>query len=353
MNKKIIFCGGGTLGPVTPLLAIIEAWQRKDSSVKFVFVGTPHGPERELMEKEGIKFYSLPVAKLVRYPSLDWLWLPFRFVAAKWVAWSILKKEKPNLIISAGGFTAVPLILVGWFLKIPAWIHQQDVRPILSNKITAPFAKLITVAWSKSLKDFPKAKLIGNPSRLSFLKTSKEEAIGFFSLNKNKPTVLILGGGTGSVWLNERAAEISDELINLANVIHLTGKGKMIEHLKHLGGDYKVFELLTEEMPLAFAAADLVVCRAGMGTITELAATKKAAIIIPLPNSPQEDNVEVLRDAAIILEQEKTSSVDLLIKIKSLLSNKQEMKNLGENLGKVLKTDVALEMVGLGERVER
>lgn len=347
VGHKIMFCGGGTLGPVTPLLAIIEEWRRKDSSARFVFVGTPHGPERELMAREHIEFHCLPMAKFPRYPSLEWLTLPFRLVAALYAAWRILKKEKPALIVSAGGYTSVPLIIIGWFQKIPSLVHQQDIRPLLSNKIIAPFASVITVAWNKSLSGFSKGKLLGNPVRLSFLQTSREEALKHFGLNENKPTILFLGGGTGSLWLNKCVSEIIDELLARANVIHLTGKGKMVE--KKSVGDYHVFELLTDEMPLAFAAADLVVCRAGMATITELAATKKAAIIVPLPNSPQEDNAAVLDGAVVVLKQAETAPADLLKEIFRLLDNPSVRVELGENLSKLLKTEVAGEMMEIGQ----
>jgi UDP-N-acetylglucosamine--N-acetylmuramyl-(pentapeptide) pyrophosphoryl-undecaprenol N-acetylglucosamine transferase len=342
-----MFCGGGTLGPVTPLLAIIEAWRRKDSSAEFVFVGTPHGPERELMFKERIEFHCLPEAKLPRYPSLAWLLLPFRLAAALYAAWIILKKEKPALIVSAGGYTSVPLVIIGWFLRIPSLVHQQDVRPLLSNKLTAPFASLVTVAWPKLVDDFSKSKLVGNPVRSAFLHTNKVEAIKHFGLNENKPTVLAIGGGTGSLWLNQNISALTDELLFSANLIHLTGKGKTVEAKTSDG--YRTFELLTDEMPLAFAAADLVVCRAGMATITELAATKKAAIVIPLPNSPQEDNAAVIDGTAVVLKQTATTPTILLKEILHLLKETPIRVVMGDKLNKLLKTDVAEEMVVLGQ----
>lgn len=348
-GRKIMFCGGGTLGPVTPLLAIIEAWQSKDPSAGFVFVGTPRGPERILVERSGIEFHCLPEAKLPRYLSWEWLLLPFRLLAAFYIAWLILRKEKPALIVSAGGYTSVPLIIIGWFSGIPSWVHQQDVRPLLSNRIIAPLASVMTVAWEKSLEDFPKGKLVGNPVRSAFLRAEKMEAVKHFNLNEDKPTVLVLGGGTGSLWLNERLLEITNELLKRANLIHLTGKGKMVGD--QTAENYHAFDFLSEEMPLAFAAADLVVCRAGMATITELAATKKTAVVVPLPNSPQEDNAAALRGAAVVLAQAETNSMDLLGEIIRLLDDASGRAALGEKLGKLLKTDVAGEMVAIGEKI--
>lgn len=350
--RKVMFCGGGTLGPVTPLLAIHEVWC-KDPTVSFVFVGTPNGPERKLVEEQGMTFVSLPEAKFPRYPSLEWIKLPFRFFRAFFKASKILIKEKPALIVSAGGYTAVPLIIIGWFMGVPSWIHQQDVLPLLSNRLTMPFAKLITVAWPESLKFFPKnkTKLIGNPVRASFLTTSKETAIKYFGLDSMKQTIFVLGGGTGSTWINEQLTEIGCELVKEFNVIHVTGKNKMIEELKNFGINYRTFELLTKEMPLAFAAADLVICRAGMGTITELAATNKPAIIIPLPNSPQEANAAVLEksEAAIIAEQAKNNAASLLFIIRFLLADQPRRRLISETISAILKTNIAEEMVKEGE----
>ncbi|MFH1253569.1 MAG: UDP-N-acetylglucosamine--N-acetylmuramyl-(pentapeptide) pyrophosphoryl-undecaprenol N-acetylglucosamine transferase [Candidatus Uhrbacteria bacterium] len=353
----IFFCGGGTLGPVTPLLALAEAWQKKIPEAKLFFVGTPDGPERILVAKAGLTFIALPKAKLPRYWSSEWLTFPWVFLKAFLKAGSLLLRanRKQTLIVSAGGYTAVPMILAGWFLGVRSWLHQQDRPLLLSNKVTAPFVSLITVAWPESLKDFPttKTKLIGNPIRSAFLSADREAAIEYFSLNKNKPTVLVVGGGTGSQWLNERLVEIGKDLVEEANIIHLTGKNKMIEELKNFEVDYHAFELLNEEMPLALAAADLVVCRAGMGTITELAATHKPAIVVPLPNSPQEDNAEILEknQAAIIVDQTKTTAENLFFIIRFLLADEARRRLMGEAMAGVLRTDVAEEMVEMGQGV--
>lgn len=352
--QTIFFCGGGTLGPVTPLLALAETWLKVNPEAKLIFVGTPDGPEKDLVEKAGLVFLSLPKAKLPRYLSREWLTFPLVFLSAFFRAGKILFKHKhgKELIVSAGGYTAVPMILAGWLLGFRSWIHQQDVCPLLSNKITAPFASLITVAWKESLSDFPpaKTKLVGNPIRSSFLSANRVTAQDFFSLDKNKPTVLVIGGGTGSAWLNKTLAEIGGELVKDANIIHLTGKNKMIEELKNFGSDYHVFGLLTKEMSLAFAVADLIICRAGMGTITELAATRKPAIIIPLPNSPQENNAAILEQhqSAIVVNQNETNSDKLLFIIHFLLSDEPRRRMIGENIFNLLKTGVAKEMVEMG-----
>ncbi|MEK7452330.1 MAG: UDP-N-acetylglucosamine--N-acetylmuramyl-(pentapeptide) pyrophosphoryl-undecaprenol N-acetylglucosamine transferase, partial [Patescibacteria group bacterium] len=285
---KILFAGGGTLGPVTPLLAVADAWRKKDSSITFVWVGTKNGPERVFIEKESIPFFSLTTARFPRYPSFEWIFLPFRFFLACLQASLILLRERPQLIAAAGGYTSVPLILIGRILGIPSWIHQSDVLPVLTNRLLSHIATVITVAWPQTQNVFPKSKtyLIGNPVRASVLGGSREHAKKIFAIDETKPTILVFGGGSGARFLNHLMSEIWKDLSMIANVIHVTGKGKMLNETS-LTHHYHVVEYLAEEMKDAYALADLVVCRAGTGTITELAALKKAAILIPLLHHTQ------------------------------------------------------------------
>lgn len=348
----ILFAGGGTLGPVTPLLSVAEAWRRMDPSVSFAWVGTPKGPERSLVEDAEIKFFTLPVARFPRYPSKEWIFLPRQFLRAFFSAWKILKEVKPDLVASAGGYTSVPIVWVAFFHHIPVWIHQQDVLPLLSNRLTAWCATLITTAWKRSTHDFQKRKTIwvGNPVREMFKKGNKEEAARLFALDPLRPTVLVLGGGTGSTWINARMAEIGSYLATRANIIHMTGIGKSTPALEKIGGRYKVAEFLTNRIQHAFAAADVVVSRAGMGVLTELAATRKPSILIPLSRSPQEANAQIVKDAgaAVVLSQEMTSSEEFGREILALLEDEKKQRLLSERIAALLPTDVS---DALAERV--
>ncbi|MDG1949458.1 MAG: glycosyltransferase [bacterium] len=343
---KILFTGGGTMGPVTPLLAVFEAWKKVDEDVQGIWAGTPHGPEGEVVVKQGMRFYALPVARLPRRPSIEWLLLPFRFAQALLVALFVLLKERPQLIASAGGYTAVPIILMGRLLGRKVWVHQQDVDVILTNKLTAPFAHTLTVAWEKNQRDLgPKAQLIGNPVRPSVLKGDPERARKLFGIRNKKPTVLVFGGGSGATWINACLMEISGDLSKKANVIHLTGIGKqgVLKDFEH----YHVREFLREEMADVLQLADVVVCRAGTGTISELAGLAKASIIIPLPHSPQEDNAQMIEGAAVVRHQATTSSEALLNEILSLVNDGGVRMELGKKMHAKLRADVADEFVEL------
>ncbi|MBU0646422.1 UDP-N-acetylglucosamine--N-acetylmuramyl-(pentapeptide) pyrophosphoryl-undecaprenol N-acetylglucosamine transferase [Patescibacteria group bacterium] len=346
---KILLAGGGTMGPVTPLLAIAERWNNIDPTVEFVWVGTKHGPERSAVQDEGIPFLYVPVARLPRYFSWEWLALPYNLVRALILAWLILGREKPDLIVSAGGFTGVPVIMTGWLRRIPAWVHQQDAVPLLANHLVIPFVKIITVAWQSSLKSFPKnkTKWVGNPVRPSILAGKRDKAYEIFHLDLRLPTVLIFGGGSGSSWLNHMFEEIGGWLESQANVIHITGRGKIKRKLEHMGPHYHTYEFLTHEMAHALAAATVVVARAGMGTIAELAALRKPAVLIPLPSSLQEENVKPLKamKAAVILRQRTTTTGDLKKAISDLLDNKPTRDELSERLHELLPTEVEESLV--------
>ena len=346
---KIILTGGGTLGPVTPLLALVNAWKQKDAATEFVWIGTPHGPERDVVLSQEIEFYALPVARLPRYVSIEWILLPVKFFAAFVKAFMILRKERPDIIASAGGYTAVPVIYAGWLLGIHAWVHEQDTKPLLTNILTAPLAHWVTTAWERTMGAFPSeiTKCVGNPARQSLLEGSKESAVKRFGLKEDLPTVLIFGGGGGASWMNHGMLEIGSDLAKKANVLHLTGKGKMLEPLRTLHENYHAYELLKEEMADALAVADVVVTRAGMGTITELSALGKASILIPLPNSPQEINAKIVEDAGatIILHQEKSDAEQFKQTILDLLGDDQKRHDLSEKMKGLLPTDITDQLI--------
>mgnify|MGYP001587387497 CR=1 FL=1 len=340
---KILFTGGGTMGPVTPLLAVWEAWRANDPSVTAVWVGTSRGPERMVVEQQGISFLTLPAARAPRYFSLEWFTSPMVFFVALCNAIRILSAQKPDLVASAGGYTAVPVVYAAKLLGVNVWVHQQDVELTKTTKLTVPFADLVTVAWERNRNDLgDRVKLVGNPVRPSLLRGSRERAYEEFKISKLKPTVLVVGGGTGSVWINESIDEIASRLIQQANVIHLTGRNKPIES-RH--PDHHVREFIDDEMADALAVADVVVCRAGLSTITELAALSKTAVMIPLPKSPQEANADMVADACVVLDQRQTTSQQLFDAITALLCDEPTRRDLGARMHSKLRTNIADELV--------
>ncbi len=341
--------GGGTLGPVTPLLAVIEAWRRQDPTALFVWVGTKSGPERDVIAKQLIPFHGLRAPKLDRHAPLKWALIPFQLLWAMKIAVDLIRLERPDVVVTAGGYVSLPLVWTARLLGIPVWVHQQDVRAGLANLLMAPAASKVSVAWIKTMRKFPASKTIhvGNPVRPSISGGSRVKAVARFGLDLLKPTVLILGGGTGSMWLNETIARLAPDLVHRANILHLTGKGKRSPADEVAG--YTVVDLIVDGMADVYALADVVVCRAGMGTISELSALRKPAIIIPIPASHQEDNTAVLAelDAAVIMDQPATTPQILLQTINGLLDDEDSRHKLGLRLRAALPTD------GVAERLAR
>ena len=197
---NIVLTGGGTAGSVMPLLAIFEGFQRKNIPAEFIFIGTTNGVEQQLIKPYNINFKSVPAGKLRRYWSFSNLTDTLNLAKGFFEARKILKNDKPNIVISAGGYVAVPVIWAAWSLKIPSLIHQQDLVKGLANKLTQKMAAKITVTFEKSLLDFPQNKTIltGNPVRPDILTGDREKALNIFRLKKDIPTLLVLGGGTGA-----------------------------------------------------------------------------------------------------------------------------------------------------------
>jgi UDP-N-acetylglucosamine--N-acetylmuramyl-(pentapeptide) pyrophosphoryl-undecaprenol N-acetylglucosamine transferase len=336
--KTILFTGGGTLGPVTPLLSAARLLRERNPEVKIVWIGTPEGPERELVERDGYEFRALKAPKLDR--TRIWT-LPFiipQFIVSSIKAYSMLQDIEPSTVVSAGAYVSVPVAFMAKVLGIPVIIEQLDVTPGIANKLMAKVAKKIFVTWPENLSAFPKGKteVAGGSVRKSMLLGEAHLARERFGLHRPLPTVLIIGGGTGAASMNEMLVTIGPELVKSANVIHLTGKGKMLPGLEKIGDGYHALEFLGESLADAYALADVVVARAGMGTIMEIAALKKPTVLVPIAGSHQEQNAQAVesRNAALVLPPGATPQ-NLLQMIQKLSHDDLRRADLSEAAGKL------------------
>ncbi|PIR13227.1 undecaprenyldiphospho-muramoylpentapeptide beta-N-acetylglucosaminyltransferase [Candidatus Falkowbacteria bacterium CG11_big_fil_rev_8_21_14_0_20_39_10] len=348
-NKKIILTGGGTAGSVSPLLAIFEELtslkhpfltkEREGVRYDFLWVGTKKGIEKEMVGKAGIKFKSITSGKLRRYFSWQNFIDPFKILIGFFQSIFIVLKFKPDLVMSAGGFVSVPVVWAAWLLGVKIIIHQQDARAGLANKLMAPLADVITVTFEKSLADYgKKAVWTGNPIRQSLQITNyKLQITNFFNLKKDLPVLLVIGGGTGAMAINKLVWDSLEELTKFCQVIHICGKSKKLEVRSK---NYLSFEFLeADKMAEALRLADVVVSRAGLGLLTELSYLGKPSILIPIPDSHQEDNAKIFQDkkAAVVLEQKFLTGEEFVSNIKRLMFNKQKQEEFGENIKKVIK----------------
>jgi UDP-N-acetylglucosamine--N-acetylmuramyl-(pentapeptide) pyrophosphoryl-undecaprenol N-acetylglucosamine transferase len=328
----ILFSGGGTLGSVSPLLAVAD--RLRADGHQLAFVGTAGGPERAVVEAAGISFSSLTAPKLRRYFSFRHLLIPFELGFGLCQAARLLRRLKPAVIVSAGGFVSVPLVWVGRWRRIPAVVHQQDLEPGLANRLMAKAAARITVAFEESRAGFArfaeKVVWTGNPVR------SLTPTTTTLSIDSAFPTVFVTGGGTGAQAIN---ALVTPALCERANVIHLTGRGRAVHDFTH--PRYLAREFLGAEMAEAFAKADLVVARAGLGTISELAALGKAAMIIPMPDSHQQRNADLLarHQAAVVVDQATLTPENFTAQVLALLADRGRRAALGQAIHALAQPD--------------
>ena len=331
---KIMLSGGGSLGPVTPLLGLVEYWRRHNVAPDLVWVGTVKGPEASVVSAQGVRFVSVASVKFPRHPTPYWLAVPFLGLYALIESWNLLRHERPDVIVTAGGYVSVPLIVLGRCMGIRSWVHQQDLLPGLANKMMARFATKVSVTFEDSKSVFPprKTMVTGNALRASILEGSREQAMNMFGLNPHRKTLLVVGGGGGATWINRSVSAIADSLTKQWQVLHITGRerGSGVRAQEH----YVVEPLINDGMAHAFAAADVVLCRAGLGTLTELAVVGKPAIVVPIPDSHQELNAFYLYEhqAALILDQTETTPQILLASIRTVMESEDIRLRFTANL---------------------
>lgn len=340
---KVLFSGGGTLGPVTPLLAIKGVLQDRYPDIQSVWIGTMRGPEREIVERQGIRFVSIQSGKLRRYMSPLNIFDFFRIIVGFFQSLRILWKEYPDVCISAGGFVSVPVHFAAWLLGIPTWIHQQDVEVGFANRLMVPGARVITTSLKELVSEFPKRKTmwLGNPVRSEILQGDKKRAQKIFGLTGTVPVVLALGGGTGSLKVNQLIVEAIPHLKTHAEVIHLSGRERpqeIVTRASELFSHYHLYQFLDAEMKDAYAVADVIVCRGGFGTLTEGAALKKPCIIIPKPGH-QVENVRLLEDkgAALVVNELTADGLYVAKKIRELLADEQSRHSIARRMHETLK----------------
>jgi UDP-N-acetylglucosamine--N-acetylmuramyl-(pentapeptide) pyrophosphoryl-undecaprenol N-acetylglucosamine transferase len=341
--SRVLFTGGGTLGPVTPLLAVARAMRAADAEICIMWAGTDDGPEREIIEAERIRFETVPVAKLPRYASSRLLTLPLSYYRAVKTAGHILDFFCPKAVVSAGGYTAVPVIREAASRGIPCIAHQLDYKPLLSNRLVAAHCRYVTTSFAYAHPPFgSKAVTYQIPTPVRFSAgdlPSRTSACLSFGLDPHKPVLLVTGGGTGSLQLNRAIARMEHALPRDLQIIHLTGRGKMTRAITGRAG-YVSFEFLSNKMTAAYAAADVTVSRAGLGAISELAALQKAAILVPLPDSPQTVNADALDGAVLVVNTKDADWEERLRNEIILLVKDGEMRdNLGKALYDLVPTD--------------
>ncbi len=353
-SKNVFFVGGETAGPIMPLLAVAETWHAQDSDITPIFLDTSRSVASRVVPDKGYKFFKISAGKFRRYWTIKNFISPFQITYGFLKALALLIKFKPIIVIGAGGYVQVPVILAAWVLRIPRVIHQQDIIPTLSNKLMAPFVNKITTTFEKSIKDFKQgsgfskdydqySKVVWTGNPCSFYgKTfpTKEEAQKFFKLDPDWPTVLIVGGGSGAMGLNQAVAHNLPELLKVAQVVHSSGVGRRIKPLADnpaIHERYHQYEFINHMLE-AYLSADVVISRSGIGAITDLSTLGKISIMVPMPNSHQEWNAKYLYDkeAALVIDQTDITPETLAKSVRKILFDVGLQKKLHTNIQKII-----------------
>ena len=282
--KKIILTGGGTAGHVTPNLALIP--DLRERGYEILYIGSYKGIERELIKDAGVEYRAISSGKLRRYFDLKNFTDPFRVLRGYLQSRRIIRKFKPDIIFSKGGFVAVPVTLAAKHYRVPVISHESYMTPGLANKLSMPSATRICCNFPETMKYLPKDKavLTGSPIRRELLSGSREAGLSFAGLSGEKPVLLVIGGSLGSVRVNEAIRSILDKLLKDFDIIHICGKGNIDASLTGKQG-YVQYEYVSKELKDIFAAADIIVSRAGANAICEILALKKPNLLIPLSAS--------------------------------------------------------------------
>lgn len=339
---RVLLAGGGSGGSATPLLAVAQELRGRRPDTALLYVGTHDGPETALAAQEQIPYSGVSAGKLRRYWDVQNFTDLFRVASGVAESIGLVRRFRPDVAFGAGGFASVPPLVAAALLGVPVLTHQQDVVPGLANRLLQPFARRITVAMPQTLRRFPAARsrLCGNPVRPRVLVGTPARAAAVLDLEPVTPLVLVTGGGTGALGLNRIVAAAAPDLVGFCQVLHLSGRGREVP-VWPLGPRYRQREFLIDEMPDALAAASVVVTRAGMSTLSELAALGKPAVIVPMPRSHQEANAAAFagQGAAVVFDQSALSPNLLVGTIRDLLRDDEGRAALGRSIARAMPRD--------------
>lgn len=335
---KIIMTGGGTAGHVTPNLALVPKLKEKGFEIKYI--GSKDGIEKEIIKDANIPYYEISSGKLRRYFDFKNFSDPFKVMKGVVEANKILKKEKPDIIFSKGGFVAVPVVIAASMKKIPVVSHESDLTPGLANKLSAPFCTKLCVTFKESLNYIKdnKGVLTGTPIREEILNGSAIKGREICGFKDNKEIILVIGGSLGAKSINEAVRNNLEEILKNYNIIHICGKNNLDEKLKNKSG-YIQFEYVKEELPNLLKSADYIISRAGANVIFELLALRKPTLLIPLSKKisrgDQILNANSFKNEGYSLVLDEDEMIDDSKKLLIKLNELKEKKNiLIENMKK-------------------
>ncbi|WP_340075481.1 undecaprenyldiphospho-muramoylpentapeptide beta-N-acetylglucosaminyltransferase [Leptobacterium sp. I13] len=342
-NYKFIISGGGTGGHIYPAIAIANELKLRFPKAEILFVGAKGKMEMEKVPQAGYAIEGLWISGIQRKLTLKNLSFPFKLISSLWKARKIITRENPSIVIGTGGYASGPLLYKAAKKNISCVLQEQNSYPGITNKMLAKKAKKICVAYDGLERYFPADKIVktGNPVRASLLEIASktEEAKTYFDLDKHKKTVLVIGGSQGARRINQLIAKELNffETYN-TQLIWQCGELYYNDYKKYNKEQVHVHQFINQ-MDLAYAAADIIISRAGAGAVSELCIVGKPVIFIPSPNvaeDHQTKNAKAIEDkqaAMLIKEPDLETSFEPVFS--KLIQSEEMQEKLGENIKKL------------------
>jgi len=342
-NYKFILSGGGTGGHIYPAVAIANELKSRFPDAEFLFVGAKDKMEMQKVPQSGYEIKGLWIAGLQRKLTIDNAMFPIKLINSLWKSRQIIKEFKPNVVIGTGGFASGPLLQMANMMNIPTVIQEQNSFPGITNKLLSKKANKICVAYENLERFFPKEKMIltGNPVRqdLISIDNTKTEALHYFNLDSNQKTLLVLGGSLGARRINQLIEKELKNIISLGvQIIWQCGKLYYDDYKKYNSTTVKVVAFI-DKMDLVYAAADIVISRAGASSVSELCIVGKPVIFIPSPNVAEDHQTKnaasiVSRKGALMLKESELDS-EFRPVFEALLKDQGKQIQLSENIKKL------------------
>lgn len=322
--KKIVLTGGGTGGHIYPHLAILNELKKNFTPV---YIGSYNGMEKDIMSKI-MPYFSVSTAKLKRKLTLQNILIPFLLLKGFFQARKILKKERPSIIFSKGGFVAVPVVLAGRSLKIPTITHESDITLGLANKLMKNLCQVVCTTFETTATSLKNGVWTGSPVREEIFKGNAKNIFEKYKINSLKPTITIFGGSLGSLTINKAIWKNVNALTNKYNILHIVGKNNLNSEINI--NNYIQVEYASNIQDF-FSASDMVITRGGSNAIWELFAIKKPMLIIPLKKGESRGdqilNAQYFKKMgyATVLYEENLNTLSLNNSIEQTLKNKQKL----------------------------